>query len=302
MKIPPSLQKGDKIAIVCTARSFAEDDLKSVLPVLYGWGLQPVLGTTIGLQLHQFAGSDEDRSKDFEAQLKDKNIKAILCARGGYGTVRMIDGIDFGFLEAHPKWIVGYSDVTALHSHIHTHYDTATLHATMPISFPSNSVEALESLRKALFGETLVHSFEAHPMNRNGIGEGQLIGGNLSILYSLMASPSDIDTAGKILFLEDLDEYLYHIDRMIVNLKRSGKLKGLRGLVIGGMTEMSDNTTPFGKTALDIIQEHTAEYDYPVAYGFPAGHLDDNRALVMGAKARLEVGETCRLDFVGLDK
>lgn len=297
MKTPPFLQKGDKVAIVCTARSFEEADLKVVLPVLYGWGLQPVLGSTIGLKFHQFAGTDKQRAADFESQLKDENIKAIICARGGYGTVRMIDLVDFSSFKKQPKWIVGYSDVTVLHSHIHTHFETATLHATMPINFHNNTAEALESLRKALFGESLQHEFEAHPMNRNGVGEGQLIGGNLSILYSLMGSPSDIDTKGKILFLEDLDEYLYHIDRMMVNLKRSGKLKDLQGLVIGGMTEMSDNSTPFGKTALHIIEEHIAEYDYPVAFGFPAGHIDDNRAMVMGVKVRLEVGEMCKMTF-----
>ena len=300
MKIPPFLQKGDKIAIVCTARSFAEEDLKAVLPVLYGWGLEPVLGATIGLKMHQFAGSDEERAKDFEAQLKNENIKAVICARGGYGTVRMIDRIDFSSFEVKPKWIVGYSDVTVLHSHIHTHFNTATLHATMPISFPKNSVEALESLRKVLFGDSLAYVFEAHSMNRKGVGEGQLIGGNLSILYSLIGSMSDIKTKDKVLFLEDLDEYLYHIDRMMVNLKRNGKLKDLKGLVIGGMTEMSDNSTPFGKTALHIIEEHIADYDFPVAYGFPAGHLDDNRALVMGGKVRLEVGDMCRLEFLDL--
>lgn len=300
MKIPPFLQEGDKVAIVCTARSFAEADLKLVLPILTGWGLQPVLGNTIGLKLHQFAGTDEQRAADFEAQLKDKNIKAIFCARGGYGTVRMIDLIDFSTFEANSKWIVGYSDITVLHSHIHTYYDVATLHATMPIDFHRNPLESLESLRKVLFGEGLNYGFEAHPMNRKGAGKGQLIGGNLSILYSLMGSSSDIDTEGKILFLEDLDEYLYHIDRMMVNLKRSGKLKGLKGLVIGGMTEMSDNTTPFGKTALHIIEEHIAEYDFPVAFGFPAGHLDDNRALVMGGKVKLKVGEVCELAFLDL--
>lgn len=300
MKIPPFLQEGDKVAIVCTARSFAEADLKVVLPLLCGWGLQPVLGSTIGLKLHQFAGTDAQRAADFEAQLKDENIKAVFCARGGYGTVRMIDGIDFSVFEVNPKWIVGYSDVTVLHSHVHTNYDTATLHATMPISFEKNTVEALESLRKVLFGEALKYGFEGHPMNRNGVGEGRLIGGNLSILYSLMGSTSDIDTSGKILFLEDLDEYLYHIDRMMVNLKRSRKLKGLKGLIIGGMTEMSDNTTPFGKTALHIIEEHIAEYNYPVAFGFPAGHLDDNRALVMGGKVRLKVGKRCELTFLDL--
>ncbi len=300
MNIPPFLQQGDKVAIVCTARSFAEADLKAVLPVLYGWGLKPILGTTIGLKLHQFAGTDEQRAADFEAQLKDKNVKAIFCARGGYGTVRMIDLVDFSIFKQHPKWIVGYSDVTVLHSHIHTKYNTATLHATMPISFEKNSGEALESLRKGLFGETLKYDFEGHSMNRKGVGEGQVIGGNLSILYSLMGSDSDIDTSGKILFLEDLDEYLYHIDRMMMNLKRSGKLKDLAGLLIGGMTEMCDNTTPFGKTALHIIEEHIAAYNYPVAFNFPAGHIDDNRALVMGGKAKLEVGERCELTFLDL--
>lgn len=300
IKTPPPLQQGDRVAIVCTARSFAIEDLKPVLPVLVGWGLQPILGSSVGLVQDQFAGSDAERARDFQTQLEETDIKAIICARGGYGTVRIVDLVDFRAFQNNPKWIVGYSDVTVLHSHIHSNFDTMTLHATMPISFPKNTEAALESLRKALFGECLTYNFEAHALNRKGVAEGQLIGGNLSILYSLIGSASDIDTEGKVLFLEDLDEYLYHIDRMLVNLKRNGKLAGLTGLLIGGMTEMSDNSTPFGKTALDIILEHVEEYAYPVAFGFPAGHVDDNRTLVMGSQVRLEVVEaaTCHLTFL----
>jgi muramoyltetrapeptide carboxypeptidase len=203
--------------------------------------------------------------------------------------VRIVDGLDWRAFAKQPKWLVGYSDVTVLHSHVHQNLGIETLHATMPINFANNTPEALESLRRALFGEPMDYEFPHHDLNRKGQAEGQLVGGNLSLLYSLAGTPSDVDTQGKILFLEDLDEYLYHIDRMMMQLQRSGKLAGLAGLIVGGMTDMKDNTIPFGKTAEQIIKEHVEPYGYPVAFGFPAGHIDDNRALVMGRKIWLKV-------------
>ncbi len=312
MIVPPFLKKGDKIGIVATARKMTVADCATAISILKKWGLVPVLGRTISpvsfnsslgaknnsfknainvAESHQFAGTDDFRAADFQAMLDNPDIKAILCARGGYGTVRMVDKLNFMGFKKDPKWIIGYSDITVLHSHIVQNLAVQTLHATMPINFKKNTPEALESLRKGLFGEPLSYSFAPHFLNKKGTAKGILVGGNLSVLYSLLGSASDVDTEGKVLFLEDLDEYLYHIDRMMVNLKRAGKLANLAGLLVGGMSDMNDNTIPFGKTVLEIIAEHTADYTYPVAYGFPAGHFDDNRALVMGQEMSLEVGE-----------
>lgn len=288
MIIPTYLQKGDKIGIVATARKISETELAPALKIIEEKGLIPVLGKNLLGACHQFSGTDAQRSADLQTMLDDESIKAILVARGGYGTVRIIDNIDFSNFKKHPKWIVGYSDITVLHSHIHNTLGIATLHATMPINFLQDAF-ATETLFKALFGEKLFYEFHAHPLNRKGSVEGQLVGGNLSLLYALCGSVSDIKTAGKILFLEDLDEYLYHIDRMMMNLKRSGKLSQLKGLIVGGMSDMKDNTIPYGKTAEEIIAEHVADFNYPVCFGFPAGHIKNNYALKLGVIAKLSI-------------
>ncbi len=292
MIVPPYLKKGDKIGLVCTARKISLTELDFALKVLHSWGLEVVLGKSIGQTQHQFAGSDAVRIADFQSMLDNPDIKAILCARGGYGTVRLIDHLDFSGLPKQAKWIIGYSDITVLCSHVHQNFDLCSLHATMPISFSGNTEAALQSLQQALFGKNLSYTFAADIHNRQGRAKASVVGGNLSLLYSLLGSSSGIDTAGKMLFLEDLDEYLYHIDRMMMNLKRNGLLHNLAGLLVGGMTDMNDNTTPFGKTAIEIIQEHTQDFTYPVAFNFPAGHWADNRAIIIGAEASLVVGET----------
>ncbi len=289
IKVPPYLQPGDQVGIVCTARKIDQEALAVALKQIDKWGWKAVIGRTVGLAAHQFAGTDEERAADFQAMLDNPNIKAIFCARGGYGTIRMIDHLDFSTFEKQPKWVVGFSDVTALHSHIHQNHHIQTLHATMPIVYPKVLQSCLDNIHHFLTGSALRYRFPHHPLNRKGIAKGALIGGNLSLIYSLVASASDIDTKGKILFLEDLDEYLYHIDRMMINLRRSGKLANLAGLVIGGMTDMHDNDTPFGKNALEIIAEHTAAYDYPVAFQFPAGHLIDNQPMIFGRTVTLRV-------------
>jgi muramoyltetrapeptide carboxypeptidase len=225
-------------------------------------------------------------------------VKAVLIARGGYGTMRIIDAMDFSSFKKNPKWVIGYSDVTVLHQHINQNFGIQSLHATMAFSFSKNE-EATESIRKAIFGEELNYTIPTAKHNRKGECEAELVGGNLSLIYALNGSKSDIDTRGKILFIEDLDEYLYHIDRMMISLKRSGKLDGLKGLVIGGMSDMRDNAIPFGKTAEEIVAEAVAEYEFPVCFKFPAGHIDRNLALYMGRNARLTVGtETSTLKFL----
>lgn len=296
--LPPTLSPGDTIAITCPARKMTAVELQPAVTIIESWDYKVQLGQTVGLEHHQFAGTDEERAADFQKLLDDPNIKAILCARGGYGTVRIIDRLDWAKFLQHPKWIIGYSDVTVLHAQL-LQLGTATLHASMPVNFATNTPEALGSLRNALVGKPETYTTEAHDFNRTGTAEGVLIGGNLSVLYSLSGSVSDIDTMDKILFLEDLDEYLYHIDRMMMQLDRAGKLEHLAGLVIGGMNDMRDNAIPFGKSAYEIIQERVAKYQYPLCYGFPAGHIADNRALVLGAKYQLAVNdEGVELKFV----
>ena len=286
MIAPPYLQKGDTIALVATARKNIDDNLKPAIEWLHNWGLEVVIGTTIGLDNNQLAGTDEQRANDFQTQLDNPNIKAIWCVRGGYGTVRMIDLLDFTKFKQHPKWIIGFSDVTVLHSHLTT-MGYQSIHGIMPISSKA-SEQAKETLKKALFGAPLSYSVPCDPMNRFGTAKGILVGGNLSILYSLLGSPSAIDCTDKILFIEDLDEYLYHIDRMLINLKRNGCLESLKGIVVGGMTKMKDNDIPWGKNALEIIDDVTQKLNIPIIYNFPAGHLADNRALIIGRQVSLE--------------
>ena len=224
--------------------------------------------------------------------LDNHEVKAILCARGGYGSVRVIDRLDFSKFIQQPKWICGFSDITVFHSHVHRHCNTATLHSTLAINIPTNTPAANTSFLDALRGKKLTYSGPSHPLDHPGEATAEIIGGNLSMLYSLLGSNSDIDTGGKILFIEDLDEYLYHIDRMMMNLKRNGKLDNLAGLVIGALSDMHDNTIPFGKTAEEIVAEHCANYSYPVGFGFPAGHIKDNKTLILGGTVRLEVHDT----------
>lgn len=299
MLYPPHLKKGDTVAIVATARSFQPEDLQPAIDTLRTWGLHVVLGKTIGPEYHQLAGTDEARARDLQQMLDNPAIKAIWAARGGYGTVRIIDMLDFTRFRKTPKWIVGYSDVTVLHSHIHT-LGIATLHATMPINVKKNSEASMQSLKKALFGKKLKYThIPPRAQNRTGVAEGQLVGGNLSILYSLLGSPSAIKTEGKILFIEDLDEYLYHIDRMMMNLKRNGYFDNIRGLIVGGMTKMHDNSIPWGKDAVGIVRDIAEAYNFPVCFDFPAGHIQDNRALILGKDAVLKVTEDeVSLEFI----
>ena len=329
MKTPAYLKKGDTIAIVSTARKVSRKELEPSFEFIKKWGLEVVLGKSIEVSENQFAGSDEWRAEDFQQMLDDPKIKAIWCARGGYGTVRIIDKLDFSSFKKSPKWIIGYSDVTVLHSHIHN-LGVESLHAQMPLDIENKTKETADSIEKVLFGKeysisygvktykeacgntlqeyTYSNSFQEEAdgkvmqkFNRQGLATGEIIGGNLSILYSLCGSNSSLKTDGKILFFEDLDEYLYHIDRMMMNLKRNGMLENLAGLIVGGMTEMNDNAIPFGKTAKEIIFDIVKEYNYPICFDFPSGHIEDNRALILGREVTLEVTENeTRLVFKNL--
>ena len=292
MITPPYLQKGDSIALVAPARSVTIEEMMPAINLFEEWGLNVVMGSNLFRSHNQFSGTEEERTEDFQAMLDNEDIKAIICARGGYGIIRIIDRLDFTRFVEHPKWIVGYSDITIFHSHIHSCFGIETLHATMPINvFANHNYDATESMYDALFGKPISYQIPTDSHSIVGEGSGELIGGNISILYSLNGTTSDIDTDGKILFIEDLDEYLYHVDRMMLNLKRSGKLSNLAGLIIGGLTDMKDNTIPFGATAEEIILEAIEGTDYPVCFGFPAGHMDDNRALIFGRTVTLKVSD-----------
>ncbi len=290
MITPPYLQKGDTVAIVSTARKNIEDNLKPAIDLLENWGLKVKIGKTIGLDHFQLAGTDEERAADFQEQIDNPNIKAIWCVRGGYGTVRMIDLLDFTQFKQNPKWIVGFSDVTVLHSQLNR-MGFESVHGIMPVSVPRATDEAKDSFCKALFGEHLEYTLACDAINHKGKATGELVGGNLSILYSLLGSESAIDCHDKILFLEDLDEYLYHVDRMLMNLKRNGCLTSLKGIIVGAMTKMNDNDIPWGKNALEIIEDITKDLKIPVIYNFPAGHIQDNRSLIFGRQVSMEVND-----------
>lgn len=296
---PPDLAPGDRIGIVAPARKVSRDEMAPAIAAIRQWGFEVVEGKHLYGEHHQFSGTDAGRAADMQGMLDDSSIRAIICARGGYGSVRIIDQLDFKRFRQNPKWIVGYSDITVFHSHIHTNFGIQTLHAPMPINFNAgHHMEAgIEGLRQVLLGTVPEYRPAPHPFNRPGKASGTLVGGNLSMLFSLTGSSSDIDTGGKILFIEDLDEYLYHIDRMMMNLKRAGKLEGLAGLVVGGMSDMNDNSVPFGKTAYEIIRDITSVYNFPVLFDFKSGHIPENLVLILGGHAELEVGEKCFLRF-----
>ena len=286
--MPEYLQKGDTVGIVATARKMDLAALQPAIQLLESWGLQVAIGKSIGKEENQLAGPDWLRATDFQEMLDNPKIKAIWGAKGGYGTVHIIDRIDFTQFQKKPKWIVGFSDMTVLHSHINK-MRIATLHGIMAISAEKGTPEAIETCRKGLFGEPFEHHLSSHPFNKKGKATGELVGGNLSVLYSIMGSKSEIDYKGKILFIEDVDEYLYHIDRMMMNLKRNGYFDGLKGLIVGGMTSMNDNEIPWGKDALEIIQDVLKDYKFPIIYNFPAGHIKDNRALILGKTVTIDV-------------
>lgn len=290
MRRPEYLKKGNKIGIAATARKVSVEEMQPCIQILESWGLEVVIMDDLYAAEDQFAGSDQTRANALQTLLDDDGIKAILFARGGYGTVRLIDKLDFSRFKQNPKWLIGYSDLTVLHSHINTNCDVETIHGVMAINFVEEN-KGVQALQQALFGAPTVYEIGAHKFNVTGSVKGMLVGGNLSLLYSVKGSTSDLDTTGCVLFLEDLDEYLYHMDRMMMNLKRTGMLSGLKGLVVGGMSDMNDNEIPFGKSAEEIIATAVAEYDYPVCFDFPAGHLKDNMPLILGREVNLIVDE-----------
>ena len=290
---PPFLKKGSVIGITCPSGYVAEDRVAHAVTVLERWGVTARLGKTVGTEHFYFSGTDEQRLADLQAMLDDEDIEAILMGRGGYGMSRIIDALDFTKFLARPKWICGFSDITVLHSHIHARYGIATLHSPMCGAFKleTENEDYLLTIRKAITGQQLIYQVPPSVHNRQGAAKGVLTGGNLSILAHLTGSVSEIDTAGKILFIEDIAEYLYNIDRLMLNLKRAGKLTNLNALIIGSFTDLQDTERPFGQTVEEIIWDKVKEYNYPVCFNFPCGHQEINYTLTLGREHTLEVND-----------
>lgn len=297
---PSFLQAGDRVGVLAMASKVSYPSLEEGLRILReDWELEVVEGHTLYAHYNQFGGTDEERRQDLQQMLDDPSVKAIFSARGGYGSSKIIDTLRFQKFKKSPKWLVGFSDITAVHCHLHR-LGFESLHATMPKLFGQEGAEnALESLRKALWGEPLMYDVPAHSYNRNGKAAAAVVGGNLCLLAHLLGSRSEIDTRGKILFIEDVEEYYYNLDRMMVQLKRARKLDQLAGIVVGQFTDLKDNeSASFGKNHFEIISDYVQEFDYPVAFDFPVGHVADNRAMVVGRHALLEVtSENTRLCF-----
>jgi muramoyltetrapeptide carboxypeptidase len=292
---PPYLSKGDTIGIVCPAGSMPVEKASECIRVLNEeWGFTTKVGKTLGNQYNYFSGTDEERLSDFQQMLDDESVKAILCARGGYGVGRIIDRIDFKKFKKNPKWIIGFSDITVLHSHLYSNYYISSIHAPMAAAFNDLGYvnRFVQSLKNALEGKKLKYQCDPHEFNKKGEAIGELIGGNLSLLAHLVGTESDIKTRGRILFLEDTGEYLYNIDRMMYQLKRSGKLSKLAGLIIGGFTDNKDTENPFGQNAYEIIHDVVKDYNYPICFGFPISHEKENYAIKIGVGYKLKVGKS----------
>lgn len=288
MITPPFLKQGDKIAIVAPAGKLEGRNIDFAIQALQNWGFEVILGKNLFKSHFQFAGTDQERLADLQEALDNPEIKAIICARGGYGMVRIIDQINFAIFQKNPKWVVGFSDITTLLTKVNA-LGVESIHATMPTLFETNTQEALISLKKLLLGESFCINAPNHALNRLGNVQGALIGGNLCLLHNQLGTSSDIDFTEKILFIEDIDEYLYNIDRMMWHLKRAGKLANLAGLIVGQFSKCKDNESPFGQNANEIIAEVVKDYAYPVCYNFPIGHEPHNMAVACGRIITLSI-------------
>ena len=297
--VPPYLNSGDVVGIVAPAGKIKFDVIQKASMVLQDWGLKVKLGKYLQSPHFSLSSSDSRRKQDFQHMLNDSEVKAILCARGGYGSTRIIDELDFTNFKKNPKWIIGFSDITVFHAHLNSSWLIESLHATMCAGLASgkSSPESLQSLKDTLLGKPLAYAFTTHVLSRKGKAKAELCGGNLAMICSLIGTPSALVTKNKILFIEEIGEQLYRIDRMMLQLRRAGLLSGLEGLVVGGITDIPDKKEDFGKSAEEIVLDAVADYEYPVCFGFPAGHRDDNRALIMGRKLELTVDKMTELRF-----
>lgn len=297
LTVPKYLKPGDVIGITCPAGYITDKDIQSAVREMQKWGFKIKTGDTVNKRDFTYGGTDEERTKDFQRMLDDESIKAIMCARGGYGCIRIIDKLDFSQFAAHPKWIIGFSDATVIHAHLSRNFNIASIHSKMCNSFPDDwskaepiQIDSIVSIKQALVGEKMKYKVAPNAHNKLGTAEGALVGGNLSTLESLAGSRSDIKTGGKILFVEDTHEYAYAVDRLFWNYKRAGKLSNLKGLILGGFKNKPDDPgEDFGKTLYDIVLEKIKEYDYPVCFDFPVGHQKENYALKCGMNHKLTV-------------
>lgn len=299
MIIPPFLKPGDRIRIVAPAGKVQKDKVLLGIELLRDEGFDVIPGRNVLNHQFQYSGTDRQRTDDLQEAINDQEAKAIICARGGYGTVRLLEKLDFSPLLKSPKWLAGFSDITVLHSVLNK-LGMASIHGAMPGFFlenkkPTRSFFSLMELLQS--GKSQIET-PASVLDRTGITSGELVGGNLSLIYSLQGTPWQLNTNGKILIIEDVGEYLYHIDRMMQNLRLAGQLKNLAGLVVGGFTEMKDNESPFGKSVPEIILESVSDYRFPVCFDFPVGHIPKNLSLMLGANYQLQVGESCRLSIL----
>ncbi len=292
--VPPYLKQGDTIAIICPSGYMHLEKINTCVEQLIVWGYRVVIGKTAGNQYHYFSGTDKERLLDIQIMLDNRDIKAILFGRGGYGLSRIIDQINFESFQEHPKWLIGYSDITVLHAHINQHLRIATIHAPMSAAFNDNGFKNnyVQSIKKVIEGDSYSYTTIHHPLNKIGIAKGELIGGNLSIIAHLIGSKSSYSDKGKILFIEDIGEYLYNIDRLLVQLKRSGFLQKTAGIIIGGFTDLKDTTIPFGTDIYEIINYHIKDLDCPICYDFPVGHQTKNFALKVGIHHELNVSSS----------
>jgi len=301
MITPPYLKPGDTVGIIAPARKISREEISAFTLLLERWGLKYKFGKNLFGQKDQYSGADEERAADFNDMIADPQVRAIIAARGGYGSLRTLRLTDFSKFEKDPKWIAGFSDITVFHCYLNKYLNTESIHSLMPLNYKpgiKETEDSAESLRKALFGEQLEYSFPAHRLNRDGKADAELIGGNLSILYSLNGTGFFPETKGKILFIEDIDEYLYHIDRMMLNLLHSGSLNNIKALLIGGFTDLKDNTIPFGKNYDGIISEIVEKFEYPLVFSFPAGHQNQNLTLIFGRQMQLiSEGKLVKLSF-----
>jgi len=296
MKTPQKLQKGDTVAIVAPAKAIEKDVITYAKDFLEEAGFKVKVGKNCLGHYNYFSGTDAERIEDFQTAINDEEVKAIICARGGYGCVRIVDRINWVSFLDQPKWIVGFSDVTVFHQRL-TNLGVASLHATMPLNYKDNSKEALTSLIQALSGEKLSYSWKGSKSNKVGMSEGEVVGGNLAVLCGLIGTTDMPDYCDKILFLEEVGEHLYALDRMFYQLEKSGILDQIRGLVLGGFTNLKDTEVPFGKTLEEIVLAHFQYRNIPIAFNFPAGHIDDNRALKFGKNTLFTITEEeCSLD------
>ncbi|MFD1016864.1 S66 peptidase family protein [Winogradskyella rapida] len=293
---PPYLKAGDTVAIVAPSGILKNraDEVEHAVQLLERWGLHAVVGKHVFSKAHHFAGTDAQRCEDLQNAMDDPKISAIWCARGGYGTVRILDQLDYTTFKKHPKWLIGYSDITALHNQMHQQ-GFQSLHALMCVSLPKDITEIKETVatfKSTIFGQPVDYTLKGSSYNREGEASGVLVGGNLTILHTMLGSKESIDTSGKILFIEEIGEYKYHVDRMLQSMKRAGYFENLSGLVVGDMTKMRKNTTLWGTSVEQLILDALSEYDFPITFHMPAGHEKDNRALVLGKEVKLVVGKT----------